>query len=227
MKQSLKIAGAATLGAGIGFAVGYKLAEKQLVSRFEERLDRETAGMKEFYTNVKKKYDTPEEAAAALIPQPGGVQEDPRVNTPKIQYNKIVKTEGYDGDPPEGCEIENPVVHKNVFEEFQDPSIPYIITQDAFMANETGYEQSTLTYYVNGDTLTDERDDVIDNADDVIGKLSTANFGEGSSDPNTVHVRNEKLRMEFEICRSERSYEEDVLGQDPSELPHQRARRQG
>lgn len=232
MNQSLKMAGVATLGAGVGLVIGYKIAEKRLGDRFERRLEEETADMKEFYTSVKQKYDSPEEAAAALIPKTESTVEDPRVKTQKIQYNKIVKEQKYVGDGDgddgleefkEGCEIEE-VVHKNVFESTRVEGEPYIINQDDFMANETGYEQATLTLYTKGGVLTDQRDDVIDNADDVVGKLSVSNFGEGSSDPNVVHVRNEKLEMEFEVVKSERSFEEDVLGKDDVD---QRDRRLG
>ena len=214
MNQSLKMAGVAVLGAGVGFAIGYKVAEKQLGERFETRLEEETADMREFYTSHKKTYDTPEEAAAALIPQPEEAPEDPREKTQKVQYHKIVANKGYDGVNvfKEGCEVEEPEVHRNVFDE-QPHDGPVIITQEDFMANETGYEQATLTYYVKGDTLTDQRDEIFENAIDVVGPLAVHNFGEGSSDPNTVHVRNSRLQMEFEIVKSDRSYEEDVLGQ--------------
>jgi hypothetical protein len=216
MSRSLKAAGVAILGTGVGFAIGYKFAEKRLGARFEERLETETAGMKEFYTNVKQKYDTPEEAAAALIPQPEEeVSVDPRARHHKVQYHKIVKEEHY-GDPldefAEACEIDETVtVRSNVFDD-QPPGTPRIITQDQFMANENGYEQATLTFYAKGGVLTDQRDEAIDNAVDVVGDLFLVNFGEGSSDPNVVHVRNDKLYMDFEIVRSERSYNEDVLG---------------
>lgn len=233
MNQSLKMAGAATVGAGIGLFVGYKVAEKRLAVRFDERLEAETADMREFYTNVKQKYNTPEEAAAALIPDTDGetiTLEDPRVKTQRVQYNKIVKVEKYAGldefkeEIGEACETD-PVVHHNVFDE--QAGVPRIILQEDFMQNETGYEQATLTYYVKGGVLTDQRDEVIDNAEEVIGKILPVQFGEGSSDPNTVHIRNDKLQMEFEVVKSERSYEEDVLGQDDTETPAQRIRRQG
>jgi hypothetical protein len=228
MNQSLKVASIGLFGVGVGFAIGYKVTEKRLAARFDERLDAETADMKEFYTNVKQKYDTPEEAAAALIPQPTEEPEDPRVKTQKVQYNKIVKAEQYDGDPldefqegtNEGCEIDE-VVHKNIFDA-QPPGIPRLITQEDFMTNETGYEQATLTFYAKGAVLTDQRDEVIDNAEDVVGQLFESNFGEGSSDPSTVHVRNDKIQMEFEVVRSGRSYEEDVLGQEDTETPSHR-----
>lgn len=231
MNQSLKMVGVATLGAGIGLVIGYKVAEHRLGERFEKRLEEETADMREFYTAHKKTYNTPEEAAKALIPQTEETPEDPRVKAQKVNYNKIVKQyvdplDEFKADQGESCETEEKVVHRNVFDD-QPLDGPVIITQEDFMQNETGYEQATLTFYLKGGVLTDQRDDVIDNAEEVIGPLAAHNFGEGSSDPNTVHVRNAKIQMEFEIVKSERSYEEDVLGQDASEAPHQRVRRQG
>lgn len=223
MKQSLKVAGTALLGAGVGFVIGFKVTEKRLAARFEERLEEETAGMKEFYTNVKQKYESPEEAAAALIPpDEEPIPEDPREKTQRVQYNKIVKNyvnplDEFKADQGEACETEE-VVRTNVFDS-QPPGVPRIITQEQFMSNETGYEQATLTFYAKGGVLTDQRDDIIDNPDDVLGKMFSEAFGEGSSDPNTVHVQVDSLQMEFEIIKSERSYEEDVLGQDESETP--------
>ena len=226
------VAGVASFGAGL--VVGYKVAEKRLGAQFEKRIEEEISDMREFYTNVKQKYETPEEAAAALIPDPEPI--DPRVKTQRVQYNKIVKQQEYDGlaefaekEPEEGCEIDKPeVVTQNVFEMNADPNGPYIISQEEFMANETGYEQATLTFYVADETLSDQRDEIIENRVDVIGPISDVNFGEGSSDSNTVHVRNPKLQMEFEVVRSERSYAEDVLGEETvMETPNQRVRRDG
>lgn len=232
MNRSLKTAGVAILGVGVGFAIGYKLTEKRLSKQYEDRMQEEEQLIKEFYsvTNNKKPYATPEEAAAALIAETDEETEepkDPRVKHQRTQYNKIVKNERYDGDPlgefEEGCEID-PVVHSNVFDEHLS-DVPAIITQDQFMANETGYEQATLMFYAKGGVLTDQRDEIIDNPINVVGNLSTMNFGQDSSDPNTVHIRNDKLQMEFEVVKSERSYTEDVLGQDDAETPPHRRRR--
>jgi hypothetical protein len=236
MNQSLKMAGVATLGAGIGLVVGYKIAEKRLTTHFEERIQEEEELIKEFYsfTAHKKPYATPEEAAVALIKETQPKVEDPRVKTQRVQYNKIVKEEKYDGlaefaETEEGCEIdEEKVVTQNVFDTNRDTNGPYIITQEEFMANDTGYEQATLTYYLVGETLSDARDEIIENRVDVIGPLIESNFGEGSSDANTVHIRNPKLQMEFEVVKSERSYSEDVLGEEPKmESAAQRIRRDG
>lgn len=235
MKESVKFFGGFILGAGVGLAVGYKSMEKRLQEQYEERLEQETSDMKEFYSHTKEKqtFKTPEEAVAALIPEKE-MPEDPRVKAQKIQYNKVVK-ENYLPDEPSDeelaadgesgtCEIDE-TVHQNVFQEARGPIEPYIITQDEFMANETGYQQATLTYHAKGGVLTDDRDDVFENSASVLGDYYAANFGKDSSDENTVHVRNPSLQMEFEVVSTDLSYEEAVLGLDADEAPHKRVRR--
>lgn len=223
MNQSVKMAGIAVVGAGIGFAVGFKVAERRLGAEFDKRLEEETREMREFYSSVKQKYETPEEAVAALIPEKKE-PEDPRVPNSRTQYNKIVKETYVDIPDPSEAEIEKAEQARNVFDDkARNPDVPYLISQEEFMANDPGYEQATLTYYEKGGVLTDQRDDVIDNPKDVLVPDFATRFGYESSDDNTVHVRNEKLQMDFEVCRSERSYEEDVLGQtDDPVSPHRK-----
>lgn len=236
MNESLKIVGASVLGLAAGAAVGYKIAEKRLAAEFEERLAQETAEMRVFYSSVKQKYDTPQEAVKDLIEEvpEEPVVEDPRVNPQKIAYHKIVKTEAYkeaeSDENEEGAAVaaEEEIRH-NVFVTKPDPDKPYVISQEEFMANESGHNQVTLTYYEKGGVLTDERDDILDDATNMVGEWFASSFGEGSSDDSVVHVRNDKIGIEFEICKSERSYEEDVLGESENgvESPHDRLRREG
>lgn len=221
MDNSLKTAGIGILGAGIGFVVGYKIAEKKLAARFEERLTEETRGMREFYTNVKKPYATPEEAVKDLIPEPA--PEDPRVKKQKTQYNKLVADAEYVSPDPVVVAGESGVVVQNVFD-----MGPVIIDQDTFMANDTNHEQATLTYYEKSDQVCGERDEPIDNSEVVVGTAFKTHFGDGSSDENVVHIRNSGLHMDFEVVRSFGSYEAEVLGMsDDSVPPHKRVRLEG
>jgi len=95
------------------------------------------------------------------------------------------------------------------------------------MENEPEFEQATLTYYEKGATLADFREDIIEDYDKIIGEEFMLSFGTGSSDENSVHVRNEFLKMDFEVVRSENSYEQDVLGveENPIKNPSARQRR--
>lgn len=86
---------------------------------------------------------------------------------------------------------------------------PYIIHVDEFVANESGYRQTTLTYYDADDIMTDSDDVPIYRHQDTVGELR---FGHGSGDPNVVFVRNPKYRAEYEILYDPGAYASAVLG---------------
>lgn len=219
MNEGIKLAGAAAVSAGIGFVVGYKLLEKRLEKQFDERLEQETKDMREVYQNLKQPYSSPEEAVEALVVPK--LAEDPRVKNGKTAYHKV---EPKIEIPEQEVVVNSTTIVQNVF----DTTGPRLITQDEFMANETEpeHQQVTVTYYAGSDQLCGERDEPIDNAELVVGTEFKTKFGWESSDPHTVHVRNEGLHMDFEVVRSEGSYEEEVLGQtDPSIPPHKRVGR--
>lgn len=81
---------------------------------------------------------------------------------------------------------------------------PYVIGPDEF-GELDGYETSSLTYYADG-VLEDDYYVVIeeDAVDDMVGLESLEHFGEHEED--TVFVRNEKLKTDFEIQRDLRNY---------------------
>jgi len=97
------------------------------------------------------------------------------------------------------------------------PEEPYTIPQDVFMAHENpAYTQVTLTYYALDDVLCDDADKPVVDGAIMIGE-DNLQFGSGSDDPDVVYVRNDKRRLEFEICRVSKSYEAEVLGHDHAE----------
>lgn len=228
IKQSFYVPAVVTTMTVAGFIIGYKVAERRLIAQFELRLEKETQGMREFYTaSTKKPYATPQEAAADLI-----VEEAERIITAdKVAYHKIVSAEGYTRvENPQETVVdfgEQPEVVKNIFAKNErDPEIPYVMSQEEFMENERDWEQITLTYYQKDGVLTDHREDVIEDPEKTIGPDAIGSFGLQSSDPAVVHVCNEKLGLMFEIVRHEGSYTLEVLGIDtpPPDLPSGRTR---
>jgi hypothetical protein len=225
---NLSLAGFGGLIAGIG--IGYIVAEKRLSRQFEIRLEKETAGMREFYQVVKKPYATPQEAAKALIedePVESDGESTAAVIGDKIAYHKIVKKEYKPLVDPEeelamvGSRPPDEIKHHNLF-----VAQPMVISQEEFLQNDTDYVQSTLTYYEGDGVLTDERESVIEDIDETVGLKNMTKFGTNASDPNVVHIRNGRLQMEFEVCRDENSYSKIVLGMDadPPQLPSGRKR---
>ena len=88
---------------------------------------------------------------------------------------------------------------------------PYTIHVDEFVSEEMEFDQATFTYYKGDDILVDERDTPIYNYVEATGPLK---FGHGSQDPNVVYIRNERLKIEYEILLHQGRYEVEVLGYD-------------
>lgn len=122
-------------------------------------------------------------------------------NVDQDRYENILKDEGY--------------VQSSDIEEKEVPSKmravkPYVITPEEF-GDQDGYDISTLTYYSDG-VLTDDFDEVIEDIEGLVGEDSLEHFGEYEDD--SVFVRNDISRTDYEILRDERSYSE-VVGTSP------------
>lgn len=166
--------------------------------------------------------------------QPGkALVEDP---PPYIQQDgKTYKKKEFDLSPRERLELhamaqeaianyrgqdpsDNTVVH-NIFNE--DDDMPeqisnddteiYLITVEDFLQNEREWAQSNLNYYTGDDVLADDRDDVVENRDDIIG-VGNLRFGEGSKDQNIVYIRNERLQLDIEVVKNRGKFVEEALG---------------
>lgn len=88
---------------------------------------------------------------------------------------------------------------------------PYVIHQDEHSQGIDGYTQVTYTYWARDDVLCGEDERPIPNGDLIVGETNLK-FGHGTDDPEVVYIRNETLQLDIEICRTDRSYEQDVLG---------------
>lgn len=82
---------------------------------------------------------------------------------------------------------------------------PYVISPDEF--GELTYETVTLTYYADK-VLADEVEDIVEDVAGTIGLNSLLHFGEYEDD--CVHVRNDRLEIDYEILLDSRSYWGDI-----------------
>ena len=89
---------------------------------------------------------------------------------------------------------------------------PKIIPPDEF-GNEDGYDEISLTLYADG-TVTDDCDRAMseEEIEETIGKESLSHFGE--YEPDSVCVRNDRLKADYEILKDQRAYA-DVLKEKP------------
>jgi hypothetical protein len=123
--------------------------------------------------------------------------------------------------PEEAREIADEAIAVTVFRRGDDdwnyeaelaarvPERPYVIHQDEFVTNESGFHQDTLTYYERDDIMADSDDTPLYDYKKLMGDLL---FGHGTTDPNVVYIRNEKLELEWEVLLHTGSFSEEVLG---------------
>lgn len=89
---------------------------------------------------------------------------------------------------------------------------PRVISPDEYGDNE--YDIANYTYYADG-ILADEYDEVVEDVDETVGSDFASHFGDYNDvAEDTVFIRNDGLRMDFEINKDTRTYSE-VCGQVP------------
>ena len=113
------------------------------------------------------------------------------------------------GKPPVSNQANYPVHREDFTPEKSDCPVsktekPYVISPDEF--GELGdYDTISLTYFSDG-VLTDENDEPLDNPDELVGLESLTHFGEYEED--SVFVRNDAKKCDYEILFDLRSYTE-------------------
>lgn len=235
----LVMVGALLVGVGIGGFIAYKIAVKRTALKYEDIMAEEIDAAKTFYKRLAKEgeFETPQGAVEALVP--GEVVSAISSYQGKDQATRYDKVEV--AAIEETVVVEKVEITNNVFTEnrtdprdwdynheisVRDTTKPYIISFDEFHENEEGNEQVTVSYYAGDKTLADEKDQPIDNEDNVVGEDNLLRFGHGSHDSKVVYIRNERLGMDFEVIRSGGEYAKEVMGLTPEpEIRHSRDRR--
>ena len=209
------------VGVAIGFFIGYRLNRAKIRAEVFKQSEEEVEKIREMYRDsarvVREKPDLDEviEDRGYLVKD---AEEEPeRPTRPSVPVG-----------PPQPPLFAKPVPtikldtgkSKNIGWDFEEELAtrslekPYIIHQDEYSGNETGYKQEVLTWYAGDNVLTDEEEQPLSNtiADDYVGLIHMSKFGHGTDDFNVLFVRNDRTQMEYEICRMPGSYEEEVQG---------------
>jgi hypothetical protein len=98
-------------------------------------------------------------------------------------------------------------------EQDKPPEIkPYVISPEEF--GELDYDKIGLSYYAD-QILADENDELIEDVDGVVGFESLSHFGEYEDD--SVFVRNDRLKCDYEILLDQRKYSE-IAGRKPHHM---------
>lgn len=184
----------------VGAAASSAITWYAVKTKYQQYAEEEINDIREYYSSKLTKKDN----------EPAEEDNDEETSTPEVKSNRIEATtisdrQNYSGyfkteSEPAGIS-ENPLI--------LEPR-PYVVSPDEF-AEELGYECRDITLYADG-TLADDDDDILEDPENVIGLDSLKQFGEYA--PNTVYVRNDRLKCDYEVSKDDRTYEE-VLESKP------------
>lgn len=196
MKSSLSIVLAFLAGGltGAGITCLY------LKDKYDKLAQEEIEAVREFY---KEK-----DGLSADISKHPEDKNDPVVapETDYSRYNQILgkyTTSPVDQDPPQAVAQ----FEENVGER------PYVISPDEFGEFED-YTRISLTYYAD-QILADSDDEMVDDIDATVGIDSLTHFGEYEDD--SVFVRNDALKCDYEILLDTRKYSDVIALKPPSD----------
>lgn len=225
-------------GLALGAVASYAINVKRLEKKYQAIADEQVADVKERYSArrvipAKPDLDTladnadAQDHAEEIIRESGyrnynapvSITEDPieeqTVTEAIMEAAAPIKRNVFESD--------NPDTYFDFEEEMERrearPDDPFVITQEEFNDNDTGNDQTSLTYYDGDDVLTDSNDQVVDNIDKTVGVENMLRFGHGSGDPEIVYIRNPKLGLDIEVAHSDGKFAKEVLGFD-DELQH-------
>ena len=177
------------VGAVIGSAVTYKVVETKCRREAAEEVE----AVREYYeASVEKTEETAdsdddEENQEEEYPDAPDEYYEKELPSERTRYRDIMKSNGY----------------SNEEEEDDDMGEPYIIRPEEY--GEEGYAEISLTYYADG-VVTNERNKIIKNVDELIGSDALNHFGEYEDD--SVFVRNDKIKVDYEILKDYREFSE-------------------
>ena len=184
-----------------GLAVGAIAGACLVRNKALEDAKQEVEEVREYYRNKhdEVKEGEPEVEVKVEVPQDVDL------------VKEIVKENGYTNyNKPQTVNIPQYVMSPN--------DDPYVIDPSEF-GEEPGYDTMTLTYFADG-VLVDDVDDVIEEADVVVGLENLKVFEEFGA--TAVYVRNDIYRTDYEILRDDWNYSD--LKEPPfqkEKKPHQ------
>lgn len=184
--MNYKIALAFLVGGVVGAAATWSYAKKH----FSEIADEEIASVKRVYAREKNSSAEEEEQSAVS-------EQDVR------DYAKEVSRLNYSGKSADEDLDDAMDAHKRATK-------PYVIPPEEFGELD---DHETVTWYHHTDgVLSDEDGRRVEDVDGSVGRDYAKHFGE--YDDSAVHIRNDRLKMDYEILLDTRSYAE-VLKSSP------------
>lgn len=204
------------LGAAVGVLGTYKIFK----TKYEQIAQEEIDSVKETFakhnesqtfinegevggdpTSIQEIYATTEETFGDQTGKKNMIYRKPNPKRHKAYNKELIKV--------------NTVTPEQIEE--RDPEIPYVITLEEWeeISEDKTYEKLELSYFAEDDTLCDDHEEMLPESAMLLGYDFVEHFGNGSDDPCTVFIRNEKMGCDFEVTWNSGSYQEIVLGVTP------------
>lgn len=186
MENSIKNIVIFIAGVGIGVAASWQFLKTKYARIAQEEID-----------SVKEVYSAKESKIRNILSDFDKDKETTIAKEAVADYSNKIVNLGYisNEQKPEAKE-ENKLREK-----------PYVIPPEDF--DDLDYDAVTLTYYADK-ILADEYDNPIEDIESLVGEESLTHFGEYEDD--SVYVRNDKYKTDYEILLDIRTYEEATGG---------------
>lgn len=184
-----------------GAAIGSVVTWKFIKTKYEQLAQEEIDSVKAVYCPHE---DEPESETSDNNIEKGYVPNTTDLNS----YGETLASQGY----TDYANAKDGVVNTTKpVEEVDDVERPYVISYEEF-GELDNYNIVSLMYFNDG-VLTDSQYEPVEDADSIIGLESLEHFGDEEDD--SVFVRNDKRKTDYEILKDERNYA-DLL--DPEEF---------
>ena len=132
--------------------------------------------------------------------------EPPKDTEPSVaEYAKVLSKQGYTDYTTSAKEEKKEVDDTN-----RKESVPHVIPPEEFGMMDD-YDTMSLTLYSDR-VLVDENDEKLEDVDGAVGIDSLDHFGEYEDE--AVYVRNDRLKVDYEILLDQRTYSE-ILEEKP------------
>lgn len=224
------VVAAFVIGAAISSELTFVWAKKRLTEVYEARMAQEVKETREFYMGLQKVTEdgeprTPQQILEELkgepVPEDIQVAPEPTFSDvpppgPAKPANVFATPQPTEEDTGPGWDYATELKRRDA-----NPNEPYVISEEEYLEAEKDYGQDSLVYYDGDGVVCDTQSQVVD--DKVVGEANLLRFGHGTQDPDTVHIRNDQLEMDFEVVRSNGKYIVEVLDlddPDEAELKH-------
>lgn len=172
-------------GAAVGSAVTWMLVK----NKYEQIANEEIAEMREY---VRKKQETKEEIEPVQS----------IVDIPEIDKSKYLDlTMGYLNGINTGS---SNYEEKGGAEDVEEENKPYVIMPEDFGEYED-YDTVSVTYYADG-VVEDDQCNIMSDPEEILGEGFADHFGEYEED--SVYVRNDELKIDYEILLDTKTYAE-------------------